>query len=72
LTTAQETAARVIFERALQGFWPLHHDNIAALWVLRNRKWADELIRVALAGNTPPPPPGEAVVAQLVGGSSQW
>ncbi len=72
LTTAQETAARVIFERALQGFWPLHHDNIAALWVLRNRKWADELIRVALAGHTPAPPLGEAVVAQLLGGSPRW
>jgi len=72
LTTAQETAARVIFERALQGFWPLHHDNIAALWVLRNRKWADELIRVALAGHTPALPPGEAVVAQLLGGSPRW
>jgi hypothetical protein len=72
LTTAQETTARVIFERALQGFWPLHHDNIAALWVLRNRKWADELIQVALAGNTPALPPGEAVVSDLVGGPSKW
>lgn len=72
LTTAQETTARVIFERALQGFWPLHPDNIAALWVLRNRKWADELIQIALAGNTPALPPGEAVVTQLVGGSTRW
>ena len=72
LTKAQATTARVIFERALQGFWPLHHDNIAALWVLRNRKWADELIQIALAGNTPALPPGEAVVTQLVGGSTRW
>jgi hypothetical protein len=72
LTTAQEATARVIFRRALQGFWPLHHDNIAALWVLRNRKWADEMILFALAGNTPAIPPGEAVVTQLVGGSAEW
>ena len=72
LTKAQATTARVIFERALQGFWPLHHDNIAALWVLRNRKWADDLIQIALAGDTPTPPSGEAVVTQLVGGSAKW
>lgn len=71
LTTAQETTARVIFERALQGFWPLHQDNIAALWVLRNRRWADELIQIALAG-APALPSGEAVVTQLVGGSTGW
>ena len=72
MTAAQSASGRVLFERALQGFWPLHHDNIAALWVLRNRKCADELIQLALEGNTPAPPPGEAVVAQLVGGPSQW
>jgi hypothetical protein len=72
MTAAQAASGRVLFERALQGFWLLHHDNIAALWVLRNRKCADELIQLALAGNTPAPPPGEAVVAQLVGGPSQW
>lgn len=72
LTTAQEATARVIFERALQGFWPLHHDNIAALWVLRNGRWADELIGLALAGEAPALPPAESVANQLVGGSSQW
>jgi hypothetical protein len=72
MTAAQSASGRVLFKRALQGFWPLHHDNIAALWVLRNRKCADELIQIALAGNTPAPPHGEAVVAQLVGDSSRW
>ena len=72
MTPAQSASAGILFMRALQGFWPLHHDNIAALWVLRNRKCADELIQIALEGNTPALPPGEAVVAQLVGGPCQW
>ena len=72
LSTAQATTARVIFERALQGFWPLHPESIAALWVLRNRNWADELIQFALAGDNPAPPPSEAVVAEFVGGPDEW
>ena len=73
MTPAQSASARVLFERALQGFWPLHHDSIAALWVLRNRKWADELISIAMAGDFPALPPSEAVVAQFTeGGASGW
>ena len=72
LTAAQSASGRVLFERALQGFWLFQYGGVAALWVLRNRKCADELIQIALAGNTPAPPPGEAVVAQLLGGSSRW
>lgn len=73
MTPAQSASARVLFERALQGFWPLHHDSIAALWVLRNRKWADELISIAMAGELPALPPSEAVVAQFTeGGKGGW
>jgi len=57
------------FEKALQGFWPLEADDggIAAAWVLRNGRWADQLLEAAADGN-PKAPPAEAVVASFAGG----
>jgi hypothetical protein len=72
LTASVLKSARRLFERALQGFMPLHHDNIAAIWVLRNRSVAEAMIEAARAVDTPQIPPGEAVVAQLIGGINQW
>jgi hypothetical protein len=57
------------FEKALQGFWPLEADDggIAAAWVLRNGRWADQLLEAAADGNLKAPP-AEAVVASFAGG----
>jgi hypothetical protein len=68
LTRAEEATARGLFVYVLQGFLPLKSDNIAALWMLRNRKQADEMIQAALAANGSEPPSSEAAVAELVGG----
>jgi hypothetical protein len=68
LTRAEEATARGLFVYVLQGFLPLKPDNIAALWMLRNRKQADEMIQAALAADGFEPPSSEAAVAELVGG----
>jgi hypothetical protein len=52
----------------LQGFWPLECDGggLAAAWVLRNGRWADQLLEAAADGNLKAPP-AEAVVASFAG-----
>ena len=72
MTPAQEVLACMLFAKALQGFMPLHHDNLAALWVLRNRKWADEMIQKAMAVDPSDLPSSQVAVAQLMGGLAKW
>jgi hypothetical protein len=57
------------FERSLQGFWPLECDGggLAAAWILRNGRWADQLLEAAADG-TAKAAPAEAVVASFAGG----
>ena len=56
------------FERSLQGFWPLEADDggLAAAWILRNGRWADQLLEAAADGNLKAPA-AEAVVASFAG-----
>ena len=72
MTTAQEGLARMLFTKALQGLMPLRHDNLAALWVLRNRKRADEMIQEAMAVDPSDLPSSQVAVAQLMGGLAKW
>jgi hypothetical protein len=72
MTSAQEGTARMLFTKALQGFMPLRHDNLAALWVLRNRKWADEMIQEAMAAHPSDLPSSQVAVSQLMGGLAKW
>ena len=72
MTPAQEGLARMLFAKALQGFMPLRHDNLAALWVLRNRKRADEMIQEAIAVDPSDLPSSQVAVAQLMGGLAKW
>jgi hypothetical protein len=67
-TIAQLSQGRWWFERALQGFWPLQADDggLAAAWILRNGRWADQLLEAAADGNLKAPP-AEAVVASFAG-----
>jgi hypothetical protein len=57
------------FERSLQGFWPLECDGggLAAAWVLRNGRWADQLLEAAADGTTQAAP-AEGLVANFAGG----
>jgi hypothetical protein len=57
------------FERSLQGFWPLECDGggLAAAWILRNGRWADQLLEAAADGNLKALP-ADAVVASFAGG----
>jgi hypothetical protein len=57
------------FERALQGFWPLEADDggLAAAWILRNGRWADQLLEAAADGTTKADP-AEGLVASFAGG----
>ncbi len=68
-SAAQLAGGRWLFEKALQGFWPLEADDggIAAAWVLRNANRADQLLEAAADGNLKAPP-AEAVVASFAGG----
>ena len=68
-TPEQLAQGRWWFEKALQGFWPLEADDggIAAAWVLRNGRWADQLLKAAADGNLKAPP-AEAVLASFAGG----
>jgi hypothetical protein len=68
-TAAELKQGRRWFEKALQGFWPLEADNagLAAAWILRNGRWADQLLEAAADGNLKAPP-AEAVVASFAGG----
>jgi hypothetical protein len=56
------------FEKALQGVWPMDFEahKQAAAWVLRNPKWADDLIALARDGELKPVAP-DRVVAEFVG-----
>jgi hypothetical protein len=68
---SQLAQGRWWFERALAGFWPLECDDagIAAAWILRNGKWADDLLKRALTGKTPALPAAEGVpVGAIFGG----
>jgi hypothetical protein len=67
-TIAQLSQGRWWFERALQGFWPLEADDggLAAAWILRNGRWADQLLEGAADG-TAQAAPAEAVVASFAG-----
>jgi hypothetical protein len=68
-SAAQLAGGRWLFEKALQGFWPLETDDggIAAAWVLRNANRADQLLEAAADGNLNAPP-AESVVASFAGG----
>ena len=57
------------FERSLQGFWPLECDGggLAAAWILRNGRWADQLLEAAADG-TIKAAPAEGLVAGFAGG----
>lgn len=68
MTRAELATARGLFLGVLRGFMPLEPDNIAALWMLRNRQQADEMIQAALTANGLEPPSSELAVGQLVGG----
>jgi hypothetical protein len=67
-TIAQLSQGRWWFERALQGFWPLETDDggLAAAWILRNGRWADQLLEAAADGNLKASS-AEAVVASFAG-----
>ena len=56
------------FERSLQGFWPLECDGggLAAAWILRNGRWADQLLEAAADG-TIKAVPAEGLVASFAG-----
>jgi hypothetical protein len=67
----QLKCGRWSFEKALQGVWPMDFEahKQAAAWVLRNPKWADDLIALARGGELKPVAP-DRVVAEFVGGRS--
>lgn len=67
-TAAELKQGRRWFEKALQGFWPLEADNagLAAAWILRNGRWADQLLEAAADG-TAKATPAEEVVASFAG-----
>lgn len=68
-TPAQLLQGRRWFEHALQGFWPMRTDDgssLANAWVLRNAKWADDLIEAARQGDVKPVP-AERVVKAFAG-----
>jgi len=56
------------FEKALQGVWPMDFEahKQAAAWVLRNPKWADDLIALARGDELKPVAP-DRVVAEFLG-----
>jgi hypothetical protein len=67
-TAAELKQGRRWFEKALQGFWPLEADDagLAAAWILRNGRWADQLLEAAADG-TAKATPAEEVVASFAG-----
>jgi hypothetical protein len=67
-TQAQLKVGKWWFEKALQGFWTLDIDGavLAIAWAVRNPKWADDLIALALGGELKPVAP-DRVVAEFVG-----
>ena len=66
---SQLKIGRFLFEKSLQGVWPMNFEAMksSAAWVLRNPKWTDDLITLALGGELKPAAP-DRVVAELVGG----
>jgi hypothetical protein len=65
---SQLKIGRFLFEKSLQGVWPMNFEAMksSAAWVLRNPKWADDLIALALAGELKPAAP-DRVVAEFAG-----
>ena len=66
---SQLKIGRFLFEKSLQGVWPMNFDAMksSAAWVLRNPKWTDDLIALALGGELKPAAP-DRVVAEFAGG----
>ena len=66
---SQLKIGRFLFEKSLQGVWPMNFEAMksSAAWVLRNPKWTDDLITLALGGELKPAAP-DRVVAEFVGG----
>jgi hypothetical protein len=65
---SQLNVGRFLFEKSLQGVWPMNFEamKLSAAWVLRNPRWADDLITLALGGELKPVAPDQ-VVAEFVG-----
>lgn len=66
---SQLKIGRFLFEKSLQGVWPMNFEAMksSAAWVLRNPKWTDDLIALARSGELKPAAP-DRVVAEFVGG----
>ena len=66
---SQLKVGRFLFEKSLQGVWPMNFEGmkLSAAWVLRNPRWADDLITLALGGELKPVAPDQ-VVAEFAGG----
>ena len=66
---SQLKIGRFLFEKSLQGVWPMNFDTMksSAAWVLQNPKWTDDLIALARSGELKPAAP-DRVVAEFVGG----
>ena len=65
---SQLKIGRFLFEKSLQGVWPMNFEAMksSAAWVLRNPKWTDDLIALARSGELKPAAP-DRVVAEFVG-----
>ena len=65
----QLNVGRFLFEKSLQGVWPMNFEAMksSAAWVLRNPKWTDDLIALARSGELKPAAP-DRVVAEFVRG----
>jgi hypothetical protein len=65
---SQLNVGRFLFEKSLQGVWPMNFEamQLSAAWVLRNPRCADDLITLALGGELKPVAP-DRVVAEFVG-----
>jgi hypothetical protein len=65
---SQLNVGRFLFEKSLQGVWPMNFEamKLSAAWVLRNPRWADDLITLALGGELKPVAP-DRVVAEFAG-----
>jgi hypothetical protein len=65
---SQLNVGRFLFEKSLQGVWPMNFEamKLSAAWVLRNPRWADDLIAMALGGELKPVAP-DRVAAEFVG-----
>ena len=66
---SQLKIGRFLFEKSLQGVWPMNFEAMksSAVWVLRNPKWTDDLIALARSGELKPAAP-DRVVAEFVRG----